>query len=143
MSNVLDIGKEIILEIIRTSNPKLLFDLFNVRTKVWKYPIINDEFISYGLFSDISKLDSIQAFNLISTAVEIVISQTDDDLFTTALSLLLICAETTNTTEIPCELLKNLTSISKKVKECNVKDCIEIWNEIMNWYRVDNKYDLK
>lgn len=115
MKNIIDKGKDIVCEIKRTGNTKLLFDLFNVRTKAQKYHVIHDEFLSYGIFDDIAELVNIQAFNSISTAAEIAINQNNENLFTAALSLLLTCVERSNTTEIPSELLHHWKCISKKV----------------------------
>ena len=35
------------------------------------------------------------------------------------------------------ELLQYWTSINNKVRDGNVKDCMEIWSEINKWYRID------
>ena len=137
MRSILDVGKDIFYEIKSTGNPKLLLDLYNIRTKVWKYHIINDEFGTYGPFNDITELDSILAFELISTAVVIVVNQVDKNLLTTALSLLLTCIVQSNTTEIPNELLKNWTCISNKVSAYNFKDITGYWDEINKWYRIE------
>jgi len=135
MENILDIGKDIVYEIRTTDNPKLLFDLFTVRTKEWKYYMISTEGGSFGIFADLEKLSYIQGFKLIPTAIEIVNNQSDEDLLMTALSLLLTCIETANTTEMPNELLQYWTSINNKVRDGNVKDCMRIWSEINKWYR--------
>jgi hypothetical protein len=137
MKRILDVGKDIFNEIKNTGNHKLLLDLFFTRTKVWKHYIIHDEFGSYGIFDDITELDSKLAFELISTSVEIVVNQSDEILFTTALSLLLTSVEQSNTTEIPNDLLKNWTYISNKVSEFSIKDSSEIWDKISKWYRID------
>jgi len=137
MRSILNVGKDIFYEIKSTGNTKLLLDLFNIRTKVWKYHIIHDEFGTYGPFDDITKLDSILAFELISNAVVIVVIQDDKNLLTTALSLLLTCIVQSNTTEIPNELLKNWTCISNKVSAYNFKDITGYWDEINKWYRIE------
>ena len=137
MRSIFDTGKDIVYEISATGNPKLLFELFNVRTKEWKYYMISNEGGSFGIFSDLEKLSYIQGFKLIPTAIEIVNNHSDDDLLTTALSLLQTCIETSNTTEIPNELMQYWSSINNKVRDCNVKDSIKIWSEINNWYRID------
>lgn len=137
MRSIFDIGKDIVYEIRTTDNPKLLFDLFNVRTKEWKYYMISNECGSFGIFADLEKLSYIQGFKLIPTAIEIVNNQSDEDLLMTALYLLLTCIETANTTEIPNELLQYWTSINNKVRDGNVKNCMKIWSEINKWYRID------
>ena len=137
MGSIFDVGKDIFNEIKNTGNHKLLTDLFIIRTKVWKHPIIHDECGTYGIFDDITELDCILAFELISTSVEIVVNQRDEILFTTALSLLLTSIEQSNTTEMPDALLINWTYISNKVSESRNKDSSKIWDEISKWYRKD------
>lgn len=139
MGSIFDEGKDIFNEIESTGKHKLLHDLFLVRTKVWKYHIIHDEFGSYGIFDDITKLDSTLAFELIPTSVEIVANQSDEIFLSTALSLLLTCVEHSNTTEIPDELLKNWTCINNKVIEFKYKDSTDIWGRINQWYRIDRQ----
>ena len=141
MKSIWNIGNDIVNEITRTSNPKLLIDLFNVRTKAWKYHMVSIECGTFGAFSDLTKLSSIEGFKLIPTAIEIVNNQIDETLITTALSLLSTCIEISNTTEIPNELLQHWESIDAKVNEGNVKERMEIWSAINRWYRIDKPHN--
>lgn len=84
MRSIFDEGKDILKEIEDTGNYELLHDLFLIRTKEWKYHKIHDEFGTYGSFDDITKSDSILAFELLPASVEIVTNQSDKILFTTA-----------------------------------------------------------
>ncbi|PRR79853.1 hypothetical protein [Clostridium vincentii] len=143
MKSIWKIGNDIVYEIRRTGNPKLLIDLFDVRTKEWKYHIVSNECGTFGVFGDLAKLSYIQGFKLIPTAIEIVNNQIDKDLITTALSLLLTCIETSNTTEIPNELLQQWTSINNKVNESNVEDSMKMWNAINRWYRIDESHNKR
>lgn len=143
MRSIFDIGKDIVYEINRTGNPKLLFNLFNVRTKEWKYHMVCDECGTFNIFSDLQKLNYIQGFKLIPTAIEIVNNQNDDVLLTTALSLLSICIEISNTTEMPNVLLQHWTSINNKVSKNNVADSMKTWSGINRWYRIDEPHNKR
>lgn len=137
MRNILNIGKDIVNEIRETGNSVLLFDLFNIRTMKWKYHIISDESGTYGIFNDLENLSDVDGFNLIPTAITIINNKKDEDLFTTSLYLLWECIKLSNTAEIPNEFLKHWQSINDTILDCNVKDCMKIWEEINRWYRIN------
>jgi hypothetical protein len=128
-------GKKIIKEICETGSPELLKTLFTLKTSHWKYWISIGE-VTYGTFDDLRQsLNPSLAFSLIPTSVEIILSQTDKDLFITALSLLEGLARESNTTEIPIYLKENWKEVKQRALEIKDKDCILLLDYIETWYR--------
>ncbi|MDP4268239.1 MAG: hypothetical protein Q8880_12495 [Bacteroidota bacterium] len=136
MRSILDEGKDIVAELGRTGNPELLKHLFKLRTQDWEYHIMSNEFGTVGAFSDLSKMSSINGFNLISTSVEIVLEQVDPNFFITALSLLLECICISKTTEMPYSLSEKLDELKGKIIETENEEAQRYLDSILHWYRV-------
>ena len=79
------IGEDIVKELNVNPSSKKLKELFKVRTAHWKYPMqYKDACATIGTFDDLEIRDS-DAFDLIPSAVDICLEQTDEDLIITSL----------------------------------------------------------
>ncbi|WP_256762440.1 hypothetical protein [Cohnella sp. WQ 127256] len=122
-----------IISLISSGNDQLLKDLIVLRTNRWKYHLIIGEYTT-GLFSDLErKLNEETAFRLIRISMQIVLEQSDSDLITTSLSLLMDLVRTSNTTEIPEGLIEGLSILDNMKLEIDDKEYIK---SIRNWYRI-------
>ena len=99
-------GAEFALELSTNPSPLTLRRLFQVRVEHWTYPIVHAECGTIGAFGDV-KINPDAAFQLIGTAADILLSQTNDGLLVTAGWLLSQIIETSQTTEMPSELERN------------------------------------
>jgi hypothetical protein len=135
MKSILNVGRDTIVELRLTGNPELLKQLFNQRTKAWKYHLISGEYGTSGIFCDLEGLDGTQGFNLIPTAVSLVLEQ-DGELFITALALLCQCIGISKTTEMPESLTEKWRDLEENVSNINDHDCDLYWEHIKKWYRV-------
>lgn len=136
MKDILNVGKDLADEIRLNCKPELLKKIFNLRTADWKYHQMSVEGGTIGIFGDLQNF-KYSSFALIPAAIEIVLTQEDSELFTTALSLLCTCIEESDTTEMPAELSEKWKLLENKVNEnCNA-DSLLFWNRICKWYRVN------
>ena len=123
-------------EIVLNPTLDLYKELFNIRTKEWKYWMKHNDHDTAGSFDDLlNKLEPYKAFESIKYIVDLLHMQLDKDLFITCLSLLLDMVKVSNTTEIPDELKNNLKLIEIRVKELNEKDATLLFDGIKEWYR--------
>lgn len=136
MRSILEVGKDIITELIETNKPELLSKLFEVRTSKWKYHSISEECGTIDIFSDIRIISNELGFDLIPVAAEIALRQEGEELFTTALSLLCETIELSETTEMPASLAADFSALREKVRGFGNKDSLLFWDMISNWYRV-------
>ncbi|MGE5608658.1 MAG: hypothetical protein ACM359_05365 [Bacillota bacterium] len=130
-------GAELVRELSAAPNPAALRKLFEVRTAVWKYPIQGQECFTIGTFGDI-ELAPEAAFQLVGTAAEIMLGQTDPDLTVTAGFLLLEIIQASQTTQLPESLeqrwdaaIAKLASVTGEAQS----DAGIALDAISRWYR--------
>lgn len=136
MGSVLHAGRDTAVQLRDTGEQEHLKKLFYERTKEWKYHIMNVEGGTIDVFYDVKDMNCLKSFNLIPTAVSLVLEQEDIDLFTTALSLLYRCIEMSKIAEVPEFLLEKWTLIDERVKNARGCDCDIYWELIRKWYGV-------
>ncbi len=139
---ILGVGYELAIQIRKTRNSKLLFDLFEIRTKDRRFIETYEKCGPRSIFSDFCKNlhGSDFAFELISVATRIVLNQNEIEKLAVALCLLEELTFYTHTTEIPSDLKAEWDNISHKVYETGKEKCILLWKEICRWYRVKTEH---
>lgn len=139
MKSILMVAKDQVDEIRMNYKPELLKEIFNLRTKEWKYSQMSIEGGTVDIFGDLHSF-KYSSYNLIPSAVDIVLAQEETELFATSLSLLHRCIEESDTTEMPDELSKQWNKIGDKADKLQSKESILLWNSICKWYRVHPKH---
>jgi hypothetical protein len=136
MEGILNVGKDLVDEIRLNCKPELLKEIFNLRTADWKYHQMSVEGGTVDIFGDLQNFNY-SSFDLIPAAIEIVLGQQDSELFATALSLLCVCIEQSDTTQVPAELSEKWELLESKVNKLGNTDSVLFWNGICKWYRVN------
>lgn len=128
--------KELINRIFVEEFPELLKELFLSRTSWFKHWISIGEG-TVGAFSDLEQiLTPSIAYNLIPTGIDIALTQTDQDLFIIALSLLSgLIVKSDTTQRPPCFDIK-WNDLKQKALSIQDKDCRLIFSSIEEWYRI-------
>lgn len=139
MSSDNELGSDLVIALKETGNSKLLLELFTLRTAKWKSPYMYVEGGTIGLFSDFENFEKKYiAYELIPSAIDIVLAQDDPNLLATALSLILACITESDTAEVPNELINKHDRIKRLVLKLENRESLLQWRQICEWYRQED-----
>ena len=114
-----------------------VFQLFARRTARWKHPYMHCECFTVGNFDDLEqRIPRERAFSLIHRAAELVLTQTDPDLFIAALSLLAGLVRASDTTEMPGFFPQDMDALRERVSVAPTSKAHVYWDFILQWYRL-------
>jgi hypothetical protein len=131
------LGQDLVDELPGNPSYQLLKELFDIRTREWKYAWFEVEGGGIGTFYDLeTSLEPWQAFQLILPASRLVIDQTDIDLIETAFFLLLGIIHAGDTTEIPDGLLDQLEMLQNRDALIVEAGRRSLFAELERWYRL-------